>query len=207
MTPREDPKDTGQGEFQDSKTVLENVLRVYPQYRKECSPGLSTLINFANVSNVRKIKCYQFNKIRICLDAIEKKEGYPARRHHTVAFFDLLMFSTPFYKRLAVMDTIQLWDDGQLSKEKPWRVRFVDVGSRFYVWRQVVTFDIPDEYQSVFLGLIPSKIDDSIVNTLLRLTSDVWPIFENLVSYGGLHNYIILCNWDKVVRKLNKGGF
>ena len=193
--------------FQDSSTVLAKVLSLYPQYKKECSPGLSTLINFANVSNGKKIKCYEFNKIRIHLEAIEKREGFPARRHHTVAFFDLLMFSTPFYKRLSVMDTIQLWDEGQLSKEKPWRIRFIDVGSRFYVWRQVVTFNIPDEYQSVFLGLIPSKIDDSVVNTLLRLTSDVWPIFENLISYGGLHNKIILCNWDKVVRKLNKGGF
>lgn len=178
-------------DVKDSLGQLERILERYPAYRSECSLELASFIKFYAKSNVKKISVFEFTKIRIHLAAIARKEGFPAIIHHTVAFFDLLMFSIPFYTKVSIRNTMENWNI-----------------SAKYRWRKVRIFDIPDEFGFELLGLIPLSTDDMLVmSTMKRATERDWLLFNNLVSYGGIHNKIIICNWDYVLKKLNEGGY
>ena len=197
----------------DSLGHLEKILDKYPKYIPECELELASFIDFSASSKVKGVKCYEFKKIRIYLNAIMVNEGYPARRHHTVQFFDLLMFSCPFYTKLAVKRTMDYWDeDGHDLPVKSTgfggKVTKTSKISRFK-WRKVIMYKIPDEIISQFLGLLPDMIPIHEIMTLgsMITNSFEWPLFNNLVQYGGLHNFIIVCNWDYVLAKLNEGGY
>ena len=187
----------------DSLGQLERIFESYPEYRSECSLELASFIDFTARSKVKNIAVYEFTKIRIHLDALGRREGFPARMHHTVAFFDLLMFSIPFYTQLMTKTTITSWDEHRpLNIPKTNRTQMR--------WRNVLIKTIPDEQQYDYIGLIPFGFDNTIregFEMLLNATARIWPIFNNLVSFGGLHNKIIICNWDYVLKKLNKGGY
>ncbi len=165
-----------------------------------------------------------FNKIRIALSEIEKREGFPARMHHTVAFFDLLMFSIPFYTALQVLKTIQVWDDSVewiqglnryelvLDGNKP---KFEVIPNKNVIWtnpvydrwRRVVLVKIPDDLLGLTLSAIPTNIDMTVVKIILLGTQSYYNVFENLVSPAGIHNKVILCNWDHIREKLNNYGY
>jgi hypothetical protein len=133
---------------------------------------------------------YMYNKIRITLNAIHRKEGFPARSYHTVAFYGLLMFSIPFDHILLVGETATLWSQ---QPNKRWRA--VKLGYKR------PSGDIAEDA----LYLIPYW---SQISRFAALFNQVeWPIYENLLSYGGLNNKVIDANWDKIKLELNREGY
>lgn len=196
----------GSGLTEASGTALERIKNSNPKLFSECDIRLSEFINYNLGSTRQNIKCFQFNKIRMILSAIKKKHGYPAVQHHTVAFFDLLMFSIPFYTRLNVIDTISLWDHGFIFPEQAWSTKFTSVNP-IYEWRQVLIFDIPNDYLAAILTMLPFQVDDVAIKNAMKLTTRVWDIFSNLLDYSGLNDKIIVCNWDKILEVLNENGY
>jgi hypothetical protein len=193
----------------DSLSALEKILQYYPAYKSECSLDLATFIDYTAKSDVKQVSCYEFKKIRILLSNIEQQEGFPARIHHTVAFFDLLMFSIPFYHKLFLQKTMEYWDKDGLEMPDPNNSLKVLRNSKIsdWRWRKVWIHEIPNElFQSLF-NMIPYQIESGLVDLWTKAcTTKEWSIFENLITFAGLHNKIIICNWDKVLKKLNDGG-
>ena len=152
------------------------------------------------------VEHYMYNKIRILLSNIYSKHGYPARAHHTVQFYGLLMFSVPINTKIHYINTKKAWEqivylddkEGQpiLTEPKDWK------------WRQVYIYDIPDEIMQKVMHFIPLSIDDGIVWTLLELTTmRPWQLFDNLITYGGINDIVIEHNWDKIKDVLNQNGY
>ena len=184
-----------------SQEKLEEIFDIYPEYKKDIYSGIAQLIDLSVISN-SGVAVHQFNKIRFKLDAIEKRHGFPMRLHHTVAFFDLLMFSIPFYTQLQVNTTIISWDN-----DRPDKIPATErVDMRF---RKVLIKIIPNEQQYDLIGVIPFGFANTVaeIDELLALaTTRVWNLFENLVTYSGMNNKFIICNWDKIVKRLNDYG-
>ena len=144
--------------------AFERMMVNYPPLREECHPDLLEICDYTRMSNnvnntsFGPIKCYMFNKIRIVLGIIQKLHGYPAVRDHTVAFFDLLMFHIPYYTQLIVKETIKFWN-GPIEFPK-FSGNWSKV--RDYQWRAVRVVDIPDEYQTMIMNIIPFQIDETL---------------------------------------------
>lgn len=157
------------------------------------------------VTNVREIESFQTNKIRIFMNAIAQKDGFPVRLHHTVAFFDLIMFSIPFYTKLMIFQSIEAWE-GRYSPmgQGP---ELIHDPSEIHRYRNVIIFDIPNELLSMILMAIPTFIDNMLVELAMQTTHRPWPIFENLVTFSGMSNLFIKYNWDKILLVLNQNGY
>ena len=172
------------------------------------------------------ISYYQYNKIRILLSAIQKKNGFPARDNHTVAFYSLLMFSLPFYTRLALLITQQAWaDDPAIYMKNSITGRYImfeksnyhdqiasllDKGPGTWRWRYILIHDIPNELINTLVGSIPIVGDLTQFATyqVLQATSiRPWPLYDYLISKGGLHDVVIKTNWNKIRKELNDNGY
>ena len=192
-----------------SNVAFQKMMVNNPELIPECDQTLPDIIMYHRESNnVRntefgRVSCYMFNKIRIILGIIQKRHGYPAVRHHTVAFFDLLMFHVPFYTKTLIKQTIEFWDQ---PVEWP---RFSGNWSKIrdYQWRAVRIVDIPDEYQSMIMNAIPFNIDETLISALLLLTARRYLLYPNIVDRSGLHDKIIICNWDYILQELNENGY
>jgi len=194
-------------ESSDSKRALENILRAYPEYEKEIDPNIYKIIDF-NATTKTGIKCYQFNKIRIKLSIIQRKHGFPASRDYTVAFYGFVMFGIPWFTKIFLTPTINAWI-GKRGIGDYGNLPFVDYDRPYlYNWRQVVIHDLPPELLDLGLGAI-SMIPGiyTIVTALMYNTARLFPIFENILSFGGLNNKVIISNWDKIYKKLIQNGY
>lgn len=195
-----------------SLIALQKIKSSYPEEFLECSLKLASMIDYAGATN-GGVFCYQFNRIRKEMAAIQKKHGYPARMHHTVMFFDLLMFSVPFFTKLWVKFTMQIWDGEllpaavlgniiPLGESSDW----LQERTHEWVWRKVIIYDIPDEVQNYLMDIVPFNIDNAIWDMVMKGTNREWYMIPNLLSLGGLHDKIIVCNWDLIKSFLNKHG-
>ncbi len=150
------------------------------------------------------VEPYMYNKIRILLSVIQRKHGFPMREHHTVAFFDLIMFSIPFHTKIRVHATMTSWDRDSIAGKIPVTLR------KDMRYRQVLIANLPNELQSDLIGLIPFGFDTTareLFELALETTTRTWPIFENLVTFGGMNDVLIQHNWDKIRLVLNKNGY
>lgn len=165
-----------------SESVLNDIFDLYPEYRDEIIYEIHELI-YLTVRTNKGLPVWEFNNIRYAMMNKMRKHGFPMRLHHTVAFFDLVMFSIPFYTTISTQDTINLWNTN------------VE-----YRYRKVRIYDLPSEYAYEMMGLIPFNIDETLaLGTLKRTTIRDWDIFTNLITFGGVNNKMIICNWDKIV--------
>lgn len=134
------------------------------------------------------IKHYMYNKIRINLNNYQRTHGWPSRLAKSVGFYGLLMFSIPDYYLVHKLDTTKLW-----------------LQDRTKAWREVVIYAIPNEYIQDVLSIV-SNIPLNLLGSVIalvgiivkNLTKTTIPIFENLISIGGLSDTVIEANWDKI---------
>lgn len=182
--------------FGNSKMYLDRILAKYPEYINELHADIHTIVPLERPTNVERIYCYQFNKVRIKLAQIKRKHGFPVRSFFTVAFFNYIMFGIPFYTKMHIKESINSWSQ---------------VGMR---WRGVRIGDLPVEDtvqgQLYIVGRslagivgLSGMFDDILKASTIRN----YPIYENIIMYSGLHNIVIISNWDKILTELNKEGF
>lgn len=188
----------------ESELALDEVFKIYPEYEKDILPEVANLIDLSRVSN-SGVRVYEFNKIRFKLAGIQQRNGYPMRLHHTVMFFDLVMFSLPFYTKLFVTKTIDSWEksiqiDGPEGKK-------IDTLPESFRFRKVFIYDIPTEFLAMILQGVQILGLYYWVELAMQLTNRPYWLFKNLVSYGGLNNKMIVCNWDKIIKMLNDNGY
>lgn len=186
---------------------------------EECTHLLLNIIDYTKKSrNIKgtkygKIQCFQFDKIRMALDSIQKTHGYPARMHHTVAFFDLIMFSIPFNTKLWIDLTKQIWNGEPIMEAWLGTIDYyysqIKRKTNFHAWRwrKVVIHDIPNEVLNQVLNAIPFRFDSAAWDFVQKTTLREWYLFDNLVDLSGINDKIIVCNWDRIVAFLNKYGY
>lgn len=185
---------------------LREILDKYPRYYQVIDPRL-TEINDYHLSTKGGIHSFQFNKIRIALASIQKKHGYPVRQHHTVAFFDLMMFSIPFFTKIFTTLTIQMWDAEIIPAGMYlWENTYDHTKSFEWRFRKVIIHNIPNEFSTGILNFIPFKFDEAVWGHAQRTTSREWFIFDNLLSYGGLNNLVIIANWNRIRNFIDNKG-
>lgn len=188
--------DNSRIQMETSYNIFKKVLRMYPEYTSQLHPNLWSYIDL-NKSTRGGIKVYQFNKIRMKVDQIKRKHGYMVRWGYKVGFVAHLMISVPQNTLIDYYETDQHWK------------QYVS-----HRWRVCQIFDVQVEGSvqgnlaivfSSLLGVVGlgGIIPDIIKGNTIRNYS----IFENLVTYGGMHNIFILSNWDKILPMLNKAGF
>lgn len=171
-------------------------------------------INDYHKSTRSGIESFMYNKIRMALDAIMKKHGFPMRFHHTVNFLDLLMVSIPFFTQIAITDTLDAWDDNieKIGMRHNWllnpSIRNILDKSDGAWWfcRAIIIYDVPDEYARMIMRGIPTNIDEAIWESAMRLTMRPYSMFDNIISFGGINNLVILANWNKVREMIDKYG-
>ncbi|MEJ2252183.1 MAG: hypothetical protein P8Y97_21285 [Candidatus Lokiarchaeota archaeon] len=131
-----------------------------------------------------------YNKIRVILGNIWKIQGYPVRLHCRVAFPHHIMISIP--------------NNMEYSIARTWTM-YQDQGSRKYdpssIYRYVILIQnapegtplgfIENMFNMVTLGLFSQIVEGDV-------TEIKYPIFENIVSPGGINNKVIDANWDKI---------
>ena len=139
------------------------------------------------------VQKYMYNKIRILLGAIQRKKGWPARAHHSVGFYGLQMFAVPDFTTIDREHTMKAWK-GSRSKE--------------YEWRKVRIFDIPTLDMVELANVVPMQYGSLVLNKTMRInTIRDWPMYENLLSKGGISNIMIDHNWDKIKKELELNGY
>jgi len=143
------------------------------------------------------VKKWQYNKIRILLNAIQRKTGFPTRPHMRVAFYACLMFTIPQDTQIHYEWTRKAWE------EEPG-----------YFYRKVKIYNI----------IVPGTPAGDVAKVLVSLmgivglgglpldmyagqTEKDWPIYENLLQKGGLSNDFIDHNWDKIRKELISNGY
>ena len=150
-----------------------------------------------DIPSKQGIKWFMFNKIRIKLGAYRKRHGWNLQVYRRVMFMDLQMFSIP---------------SDHVCMEYFTREDWLDYPNRSY--RKIKIANRIDTSNSISAGgNLLAAIGGGLMQTILgiNLVSEIgqgatmkdWEIYPNLISIGGLHDVIILRNWEKVRLELN----
>lgn len=146
------------------------------------------------------IRYFHTNKIRALLGSHMKKKGFPVKIHARADFNALCMLAVPSHSIVEQEYTVEQW-----------------ALAPFNTFRNVWIFDFRkdnylensyNEARSFVSGFVPyggfASAGQSL--SLKYTTIRPYPIFENLITYGGLNDIFIYMNWDKIKRVLDKLG-
>lgn len=159
-------------------------------------PKLETYLDF-EAKTKSGIEVWQTIKIRAHLANISMRHGYRARWKYRISFMGHQYLSIPQNSLVLFYDTDRKWET-----DVSWRWR------KIYIADTIVA-DTPEGNMANVADGILSIIGmrDVVEGIIKGQTKRSYNLFENMISYEGINDVVILSNWDKVRKLLMAYGY
>jgi hypothetical protein len=168
---------------------LKRSMPTYPWNVKKEVAEWYKIIDYTKRTEKHFIRCFEFNKIRMHLSALSKKHGFPVRLGWNLNFASLLYVLKPQNSVINYSQTYFLWYRQPLKRYRKLCINDIIVPETL----EGGFLNILDQFLAIFgAGHV---LDAAVAEGTLREMD----LFENIPDWGGLHDIVIMANWDKIV--------
>lgn len=186
---------TGSQQFQRLSNYQKATINLPSRLLNQLHPEMETFLNF-DLTTHKGIPVWQTKKIRNILTGMSRYHGFGIRWKYRISFMGHAYMSIPQNTLIDFVKTDQEWE----KVENRWR--------RIWIYDVIVTGTNEGNLMQILSVITGSELGLNIVPDWIKgNTMRSYEFFENMISYDGINDVIIISNWDKVRELLMSYGF